>query len=334
MKLCKRIIAAVVMAAMLALCVPAFAVAEPDYPEVPEGYDGFITFEVSALTMGWTYLIDPVLVPVHEGETFITVTERAFEMLDWNYAITTSEYGSYLTGIGCYETEPFVPDYLMTEILNYPAWAEENFGYSMGEWTGEYDDDEMLTEYEYCGLSGWMFMVDGASTSDTIDTHVIQIGSVYTWFFTIYGWGMDYGISDGWGYFPAFDNPMAGVDRTEISRTLAQIDADEELSYNLIVNALEEFVDLLMLFYNPTSSQADLDAALAALLTAMDPGSVLMGDVNFDGVVDSSDALMVLRHAMQITQLSDEALAAADVDGNGVIDSSDALMILRASMDV
>ena len=121
MKLCKRIAAAVLMAAMLALCVPAFAAVEPEYPEAPEGYDGYVTFAVSAITMGWTYLIDPMLVPVHEGETFDVVTIRAFEMLDWAYSAESTQYGFNLAGIGCYETEPNVPGYLMNAILAYPG---------------------------------------------------------------------------------------------------------------------------------------------------------------------------------------------------------------------
>ncbi|MBO6061360.1 MAG: S8 family serine peptidase, partial [Clostridia bacterium] len=53
------------------------------------------------------------------------------------------------------------------------------------------------------------------------------------------------------------------------------------------------------------------------------------GDVNNDGVVDSLDALLVLRYALGLIDETQLDLSRADVTGDGVVDSSDALMILR-----
>ncbi len=336
MKLCKKIVAAVLMAALLAACIPAFAAVEPEYPEVPEGYDGYVTFAVSAITMGWTYIIDPMLVPIHEGETFDVVTVRAFEMLDWSYDASVSQYGFSLNGIGCYETEPMVPDYLMTEILAYPEWAEANLGYSMGEWTGTFTDDEILSAYEYCTLSGWMYSVDNVDPGVGADACVVTAGSVYTWFFTIYGWGMDYGVSNGWGSFPTFDNPMEGVDRTRASEVIALITADEELTEIAFENAAEELIALLEGFYWPETTQEELDAAVDALLEAMDQGSAEYetGDVNMDGSVTIEDALAALRYALQLIELEDEAVLLADFNANGTVDCVDALLILRAALGI
>lgn len=60
--------------------------------------------------------------------------------------------------------------------------------------------------------------------------------------------------------------------------------------------------------------------------------AVTPGDVNADGMVDSSDALIILRSAMGLTQLTAQQAASADVNGDGSVDSADALMILRNSM--
>jgi hypothetical protein len=60
--------------------------------------------------------------------------------------------------------------------------------------------------------------------------------------------------------------------------------------------------------------------------------AVTPGDVNADGMVDSSDALIILRSAMGLTQLNAQQAASADVNGDGSVDSADALMILRSSM--
>ncbi|MCR5808692.1 MAG: dockerin type I repeat-containing protein [Clostridiales bacterium] len=330
MKLCKRIVAALVIAAMLALCVPAFA-AGPEYPEVPEGYDGYITFSVSAITMGWTYIIDPMLVPVHEGETFAAVTARVFDELGWAYTYSgTVEEGFYLTGVGCYETEPMVPEYLMNEILAYPAWAEEEFEYSFGEWTGTFTDDEILSASEYCTLSGWMFLEDDESASVGADALVVTPGKAYTWIFTIYGWGMDYGVSDGWGMFPAFDNPMEGVSRTEAHIALAQICADEELMETALDVAGDELIDFLTALYDPESSQELIDSTLAALLAALYPAETIPGDVNGDGKVSSADVLLIMRYSMGLEELEASALENADLNGDGVVDFADALLVARS----
>lgn len=330
MKSCKRFLAALIAAAMLLLCVPALAEA-PQVPEVPEGYDGYVVFGVSALTMGWGYIMYPELVPVHEGETLAAVTARVFEETGraCSYYGTVEE-GFYLTGVGCEDTEPNVPEYLMNEILAYPDWADEQFGYNFGEWTGEFDDDRSLSAGEYCTMSGWMFVEDNIALSTGADATIVNIGSVYQWFFSIYGWGMDYGVSDGWGSFPLFDNPMEGVSRVEADRLLAELNADEE-SMDRLGRDSELFNNFLDALFDVNATQAEIDDAAQAIRDFLNP-VFEMGDVNLDLVVNSEDALLVMRYGMGLVEDSDIALMYADYNGDGEIDLSDALLILRAIM--
>ncbi|MBO4562584.1 MAG: dockerin type I repeat-containing protein [Clostridia bacterium] len=331
MKLCKRIIAAVLMAAMLAVCVPALGV--PDYPEVPEGYDGYVTFSVSTIMLGWHYLVDPILVPVNEGDTVAVVTDRALTMACVGFSYSgTIEEGFYLSAIECYDKTPDVPDYLMHEMVDvYPDWAEENLGFAYGEWTGNYVDDDMLSAGEYSTFSGWMYTENNVDPGVGADSCVVTIGASYMWFFSIYGWGMDYGISDGWGMFPEFDNPMAGVSRDAAAIALAQMEADESITDEMIENAMDEFEALLMAFYYPTATQQELDDALAAFIAAVyGTGEYELGDVNMDGEINSADALMILRSVMGLVELEDEALA--DYNGDGSVTSEDALLVLRLAL--
>lgn len=62
------------------------------------------------------------------------------------------------------------------------------------------------------------------------------------------------------------------------------------------------------------------------------PGEYEMGDVNMDGTVTATDALLVLRYSMDLSELSPEALELADMSGDGSINAMDALNILRASI--
>ena len=60
---------------------------------------------------------------------------------------------------------------------------------------------------------------------------------------------------------------------------------------------------------------------------------ILMGDVNGDGVVNSSDALSVLNHSVERVLLEGIFLAAADLDANDALNSFDALNILQIAVE-
>ena len=55
----------------------------------------------------------------------------------------------------------------------------------------------------------------------------------------------------------------------------------------------------------------------------------LAGDVNGDGAITVSDALIILRFAMHPIGIEDESIA--DVNGNGTVEASDAILMLRAA---
>ena len=58
----------------------------------------------------------------------------------------------------------------------------------------------------------------------------------------------------------------------------------------------------------------------------------LLGDCDLNGVVETADALLALRHAMGLTTLEGDAFLAGDIDGDGEVSVSDALLIMRYSM--
>ena len=55
----------------------------------------------------------------------------------------------------------------------------------------------------------------------------------------------------------------------------------------------------------------------------------LIGDINADSKINSADALLILRHAVELTTLSGNLLISADWNGDGKVNSSDALEVLR-----
>ncbi|MBQ7131698.1 MAG: RICIN domain-containing protein [Oscillospiraceae bacterium] len=62
--------------------------------------------------------------------------------------------------------------------------------------------------------------------------------------------------------------------------------------------------------------------------------SGLYGDANGDGVVNSIDATMVTRHALDVYTLSDEAVVLCDVNCDGIINSIDGTIIVRYVLKV
>ncbi len=56
------------------------------------------------------------------------------------------------------------------------------------------------------------------------------------------------------------------------------------------------------------------------------------GDVNSDGVIDTSDALFALRISLGHDNVTDDQYNSADINGDGIVNSSDALSILQIAV--
>lgn len=80
------------------------------------------------------------------------------------------------------------------------------------------------------------------------------------------------------------------------------------------------------------ATQAEINNAVKAL-TLEAAEARLLGDVDGDGAVTTSDASVVLQTAAERITLSGEQTAAADVNGDGVADTSDAALILQYSAE-
>lgn len=58
----------------------------------------------------------------------------------------------------------------------------------------------------------------------------------------------------------------------------------------------------------------------------------IMGDVNFDTYVNSTDALLVLQHIVGMIKLTAKQLAVADMNSDSKINSTDALLMLQKAV--
>lgn len=72
----------------------------------------------------------------------------------------------------------------------------------------------------------------------------------------------------------------------------------------------------------------------SVMLTSANAVKALRGDINGDGTVSASDALVALQYSIGASELDKVQKLNADLDGNGIINSADALIILAISIDL
>ncbi|GEM_PF-5710591 len=58
----------------------------------------------------------------------------------------------------------------------------------------------------------------------------------------------------------------------------------------------------------------------------------LLGDVNCDGKVDSTDALLAMRYSMNLAEISEQGFVNGDMNGDGSVNATDAVLIMRHAM--
>lgn len=90
--------------------------------------------------------------------------------------------------------------------------------------------------------------------------------------------------------------------------------------------------------YNVYVSTNGTDGALAKVASFQygPKPPYTLGDINNDGSVDSTDALLVLKHAADLDgcTLTGSYFSAADVNKDANVDSTDALLILKRAADI
>ena len=86
--------------------------------------------------------------------------------------------------------------------------------------------------------------------------------------------------------------------------------------------------DAQNVYDNADAVQSEINAAVKSL-TLKIAAARLLGDVNGDGAVTTSDSVSVLAASAELTSLDADATASADVNGDGVADTADAVLVLQ-----
>lgn len=82
----------------------------------------------------------------------------------------------------------------------------------------------------------------------------------------------------------------------------------------------------------PATLEDKIKTKMAIRMNEKEYVAVVLGDMDADGAITSSDARVVLRYGVGLEATSDILSAAADVDADGTVSASDARNVLRAAV--
>ena len=221
---------------------------------------------VEAFTLGGGYIIEPTYVDIYEGDSTANALTKLLKDRGFTYTNTGSiESGFYLATISSNQlakidvTGDSIPDGLK-EVL-----AEQNITVS------ERTNPNRLGEFDYTSYSGWMYCHNNIFPNVGFSGNYLADGDVVRVQFTVGGYGADIGGGYAMGGVSTDYYPVANKDA--LTSRIAQINA--EIAKNadyLKKNGLQTaYDDAMTVLTDLLSSQADVDAALAALSKTPDP---------------------------------------------------------------
>lgn len=199
---------------------------------------------VEKFTLGDGFILEPMKITVPNG----TKVSRAITNVlgEGNYDntgdIDSSFYLSYIK-----DTE---------KNLNPPKYILDAIG-GVENLEGRYDSD-YLGEFDYYGMSGWMFALNnefpnvGMSSKELKDNDVVRLQ------FTIYGYGADLGQKQEWS---SSEPIVTCANKDELVRAIADLNSLDNKE-DIISNAenLKNYNKAYKIMENMESSQEDVDS--------------------------------------------------------------------------
>ena len=243
---------------------------------------GYATVTLETLTIGTGFLVEPIQVPIYEGENSAQLLDRVLTEQGFAYDYTGSlKSGFYLSEVangghpefkraGC-QTEGARLDKIPEDPSESIPAKLQAVLQEQGEWPvgkATYVEDEMvyaLGEFDFTFMSGWMYAVNGVfpnvGFSDTYPTD----GDVIRVQFTLYGYGADIGGGYAMGGGGTTDfYTVAQKDR--LLTLLASINSSQEKEILFADASVKNAFDRAMsVAAQLDAAQSDVDSSAAAL---------------------------------------------------------------------
>ncbi|WP_148568684.1 DUF4430 domain-containing protein, partial [Acetobacterium bakii] len=139
---------------------------------------GSITIDVERFTIGQGFYVEPVTLPIKEGETARQAIE---ELLGAENLIGEVGYLRAVTGADTGTAA--IPDYIVSELkgddsTKANAYSQKYSGTTLGE-------------FDYSKYSGWYFLVNNQAPNVGMDAYTLKNGDVMRLAFTYWGYGSD-----------------------------------------------------------------------------------------------------------------------------------------------
>jgi len=216
--------------------------------EEPSGY---VTISVEKFTLGQGYIKEPIRVPFYEGDNLAQVVANVIG--DGNYQHTGSiDSRFYLAAVSDPSSEEVkIPQYIVAK---------------SGPITGRFEAN-WLSEKDYTDQSGWMVAVNNEFISVGASDRDPEDGDIVRWQFTVWGLGADL----GGGYE---ENIITPANKDTLTAKIAEINSAPN-KYDILANTnvKSAYDDAYEQLTNMESSQANVDAALAQLNSALNGNS-------------------------------------------------------------
>ena len=221
---------------------------------------------MEAFTLGGGYIIEPTYVDIYEGDSTANALTKLLKDRGFTYTNTGSiESGFYLATISSNQlssidvTGANIPTGLLEKL------AENNIEVS------KRSDASSLGEFDYTSYSGWMYCHNNVFPNVGFSGNYLADGDVIRVQFTVGGYGADIGGGYAMGGVSTDYYPVANKDA--LTSRIAQINAEIKKNANYLKdNGLQTaYDDAMTALEDLLSSQADVDAALAALNKTPDP---------------------------------------------------------------
>lgn len=265
------------------------------YQKAQEGeIIGYTTWTIEALSIGQGFMVEPIKVPIYEGENAAQTLDKILNERGYNYKYTGSlESGFYLSCIELGE-QSSVPEYVDDTVPQRLKDCLEGNGLYLD--SGWCEGENTLGEFDYTFMSGWMYAINGVFPNVGFSGAYLSDGDVVRVQFT-----MSYGYDIGGGYAMGGVStdfyPVAQKDR--LYQVLAEINSSDEKAELLkdtaiksaYDNAKSKAEDLL-------ASQEDVDSAQIKLTSA------LLKKSNVDNVISliNSIGIVTLESEGKITK--------------------------------
>lgn len=253
------------------LAAAALLLIGPGKAEASGAQTGTITFSVERFTIGQGYFVEPVEVPIYEGDT-------AKDVLDQMLAPTggyTQKEGSesfYVTALKNADSGQLDIPYYITDMSGHKITNTSNDG------NAKYPD---LGEFSYTEHSGWMYSVNSIFPNYGMDSYTLKDGDVMRVQFTMWGIGADVGEPYNAGQY-GFEIPNRDNLTKAVAAFNGRTDKEALLKVSFIADAYSHAMETLETIDPGITDQNDLDQAQAYLEAAIESKNLQAITLNQD----------------------------------------------------